>query len=256
MSQLKGLHYQIWRHKKQILDLDATQKKKKGAAYFELPEDLDQEWIEEHQKALIEEQRTKIEKKFEKDNEKRKADKEKPLGNSELKERLKVLKEMETMYKKENKTNKVEAGPRDTVEGLHKKIEALEKRIENHKAQMEDREGNKEVALGTSKIVSPSMISCLVHIHTDKKDRTTSIRASQLCSPRNSMCRLRSSFRKPCETSSAGLSRPSRTRTTGLSKLLGSCLCRNTWLSIIALRFTIYMRYTRKRFTSGCCVEA
>jgi len=151
-DKLKGLHYQIWRHKKQILDLDATQKKKKGAAYFELPEDLDQEWIEEHQKALIEEQRTKIEKKFEKDNEKRKADKEKPLGNSELKERLKVLKEMETMYKKENKTNKVEAGPRDTVEGLHKKIEALEKRIENHKAQMEDREGNKEVALGTSKI--------------------------------------------------------------------------------------------------------
>lgn len=168
MSQLKGLHYQIWRHKKQILDLDATQKKKKGAAYFELPEDLDQEWIEEHQKALIEEQRTKIEKKFEKDNEKRKADKEKPLGNSELKERLKVLKEMETMYKKENKTNKVEAGPRDTVEGLHKKIEALEKRIENHKAQMEDREGNKEVALGTSKIVRLSTLSCLVHIHANK----------------------------------------------------------------------------------------
>ena len=153
--QIKGLRYQKWRTKKIILDLEPTQKKKKGAAWFELDQDLDQEWIKEHQQFLIEEQRTKITKKFEKDNEKRKANKERPLPEKELKERLQVVKEMEARFKKENKTHKVEAeGKGASVDKFVKAIEKIDDRIKTLELQAEDRDGNKEVALGTSKIVS------------------------------------------------------------------------------------------------------
>lgn len=145
-----------------ILDLDSTMKKKKGAAWFELDDDLDTAWIQEHQQFLIEELRTKITKKFEKDNEKRKADKEKPLPEKELKERLQAVKELEAKFKKENKTNKVEAeGKGATVDKFLKAIEKLDERVKVLETQAEDRDGNKEVALGTSKIVSsfsPSIV--------------------------------------------------------------------------------------------------
>ena len=138
-----------------ILDLDATQKKKKGASYFERDEDLDDAWVLEHQQFLVEELRTKINKKFEKDNEKRKADKERPLPASELKERLQAVKELEAKFKKENKSKKIEAEGRGaSVEKCYKSIEKLDDRVKVLETQAEDRDGNKEVALGTSKIVS------------------------------------------------------------------------------------------------------
>ncbi|POR32066.1 DNA topoisomerase 1 [Tolypocladium paradoxum] len=152
-DRIKGLRYQKWRTKKMILDIEPTQKKKKGAAWFELDDDLDEEWIQEHQQFLIEEQRTKITKKFEKDNEKLKANKEKPQPEKELKERLHAVKELEQKFKKENKTGKVEAeGRGPTVEKFLKAIEKLDERVKILETQAEDRDGNKEVALGTSKI--------------------------------------------------------------------------------------------------------
>lgn len=138
-----------------ILDVEPTQKKKKGAAWFQLDDDLDEAWIQEHQQFLVEEQRTKITKKFEKDNEKLEANKEKVLPDKELKERLEVVKELEQRFKKENKTGRVEAeGRGPTVDKFVKAIEKLDERIKVLETQAEDRDGNKEVALGTSKIVS------------------------------------------------------------------------------------------------------
>nr|UWK20509.1 topoisomerase [Trichoderma taxi] len=152
-DRIKGLRYQKWRTKKMILDIEPTQKKKKGAAYFERDEDLDDEWIKEHQQFLIEEQRTKITKKFEKDNEKLKANKERVMPEKELKERLQAVKELEAKFKKENKTGKVEAeGRGPTLEKFLTAIEKIDERIRVLETQAEDRDGNKEVALSTSKI--------------------------------------------------------------------------------------------------------
>ncbi|KAH7162702.1 hypothetical protein B0J13DRAFT_669378 [Dactylonectria estremocensis] len=152
-DRVKGLRYQKWRVKKMILDIDPTQKKKKGAAWFELDEDLDEDWILEHQQFLVEEQRTKITKKFEKDNEKLKANKEKPMPDKELKERLLTVKELEAKFKKENKSKKVVAeGRGPTVEKFIGQIEKLDERVKTLELQAEDRDGNKEVALGTSKM--------------------------------------------------------------------------------------------------------
>lgn len=144
----------------QMLDLDPSLKKKKGASFFEIDEDLDQEWVKEHQAFLLEEQTQKIKKKFEKENEKRVADGEKEMKASELNERLEVVKEMEKKFNKENKTGKVEAeGRGPTVEKLENNITKLDQRIETMSLQAQDKEDNKEVALGTSKIVSSAIDS-------------------------------------------------------------------------------------------------
>jgi len=138
-----------------MIDIDPKIKKKKPASFFELHEDLDQEWIESHQKFLVDEQKTKIEKKFQKDNEKLVADGQKEMKAKELTERLEVATELEKKFKKENKTKKVEAeGKGPTVEKCEANLKKLDERINTMRLQAEDREGNKEVALGTSKIVS------------------------------------------------------------------------------------------------------
>jgi DNA topoisomerase-1 len=138
-----------------MLDLDSSLKKKKGARFFELDEDIDKDWIKEHQAFLIEEQRLKIKKKFEKDNEKLAAEGEKEMKASELETRLEVVRDMEKKFSKENKTGKVEAeGRGPTVEKLEAAVTKIQQRIDNMELQAQDKEDNKEVALGTSKIVS------------------------------------------------------------------------------------------------------
>lgn len=138
-----------------MLYLEPNLKKKKGAAFFELDEDIDQEWLKEHQAFLVEEQRQKIIKKFEKDNEKLAAEGEKEMKASELEDRLKAAKELEKKFNKENKSGKVEAeGKGPTVEKLEASIAKIDQRVETMSVQAQDKEDNKEVALGTSKIVS------------------------------------------------------------------------------------------------------
>ncbi|KAJ5573425.1 uncharacterized protein N7459_007852 [Penicillium hispanicum] len=152
-ERIKGLRYQKWRLKQQMLDLEPSLKKKKGASFFELDEDLTMDWIKEHQDFLMEEQTQKIKKKFEKDNEKRVADGEKEMKVSELNERLEAVKEMQKKFAKENKTGKVEAeGRGPTVEKIEANITKLDQRVETMSLQAQDKEDNKEVALGTSKI--------------------------------------------------------------------------------------------------------
>ncbi|KAH7408345.1 DNA topoisomerase 1 [Phaeosphaeria sp. MPI-PUGE-AT-0046c] len=152
-EKINGLRYQVWRTKMMIVDIDPKMKKKKGAEYFERPEDLTTEWVKQYQDSEVEELRQKITKKFEKDNEKLAADGQKEMKPKELTERLEKADELASKYKKENKTGKVEAeGKGPTVEKIEGNIEKLNQRIENMKIQMEDKEGNKEVALGTSKI--------------------------------------------------------------------------------------------------------
>ncbi|KAI9755937.1 MAG: hypothetical protein M4579_004068 [Chaenotheca gracillima] len=152
-DKIKGLKYQKWRVKQMMIDIDAKIKKKKGAEFFGLDEELDQDWIVEHQNALVEEQRQKIEKKFQKDNEKLLAEGDKEMKQKELKERMEVADELAAKFKKENKSKKVEAeGKGPTIEKMESNLEKLDERIATMLVQAEDRESNKDIALGTSKI--------------------------------------------------------------------------------------------------------
>lgn len=198
-----------------MIDVDPKIKKKKGAEYFERPEDLDMEWVKQHQDAEVEEMRQKITKKFEKDNEKLKVDGEKEMKPKELEERLEKAEELAAKYKKENKTGKVEAeGKGPTVEKLEGNIDKLNQRIENMKIQMEDKEGNKEVALGTSKIVRCHVFLLWSTLLT--KPRTTSTRVLLWSSPRSLTFPSRSFSPKRCARSSTG--RSSRSTRTGSSR--------------------------------------
>lgn len=191
-----------------MIDVDPKIKKKKGADYFERPEDLDNDWVKQHQEAEVEEMRQKITKKFEKDNEKLRIDGEKEMKPKELDERMEKANELAAKYKKENKSGKVEAeGKGPTVEKLEGNAEKIVQRMENMKIQMEDKEGNKEVALGTSKIVSfrvcRSMKCAVLTL-----PRTTSTPASLWSFPRSSMCPLKSSSPRRYVRSSTGRSSP------------------------------------------------
>lgn len=156
-DKINGMRYQQWRIKQMMLDLDPKLKKKKGADFFALPDDLSIEWVKEHQASLVEQEKVKIQKKFDKENEKLEAEGQKPMKDKELKERMEVASELEAKFKKENKSSKVEAeGKGPSVEKFETQIEKLDQRIATAKTQSEDRENNKEVALGTSKIVSSS----------------------------------------------------------------------------------------------------
>lgn len=196
-----------------MLDLDPKLKKKKGADYFAIDEDLDDEWVKQHQAFLAEEQRQKITKKFEKDNEKRVAEGEKEMKAKELEERLKAVKELENKYKKENKTKKVEAeGKGATVEKFENNVLKLDQRIENMTVQAEDKENNKEVALGTSKIVSTiwdvGIRLPIIQSLTESNNRTTLTHASLWFSRRNSTFLLKNSFPSHCVRSLTGPSNP------------------------------------------------
>lgn len=152
---VKGLKYQKWRLKQMILDIDPKQKKKKGSDWFALDEELDEDWIKEHQAFLVAQERLKIEKKFAKENEKLVSEGQKEMKAKELNERLHAATDLEKKFKKENKTKKVEAeGKGPSVEKFEANITKIDERIANMLLKREDREGNKEVALGTSKIVS------------------------------------------------------------------------------------------------------
>ena len=141
-----------------MLDVDPKLKKKKGAEFFALPEGLDQEWVGKHHEDLVEQERTKITKKFEKENEKLAADGEKEMKPKELEERLQVADDLKKKLAQELKKGKVEAeGKGPSVEKYEGQVEKLQTRIETMKLQGEDKENNKEVALGTSKIVSALM---------------------------------------------------------------------------------------------------
>lgn len=154
-DRIKALYYQEYRIKQMMLDLDPKLKKKKGEAYFALKEGIDDEWVKAHQDALVEEQREKIRKKFEKENEKLVAEGQKEMKPKELDERLKAADELADKFKDERKRKKIEAeGKSPSIEKFEQQLEKLDTRIATMKTQSEDREQNKDVALGTSKIVS------------------------------------------------------------------------------------------------------
>ncbi|KAJ5483928.1 DNA topoisomerase 1 [Penicillium diatomitis] len=140
-------------HANQMEKMSERLEKKRGAAFFQLDEDLSLDWVKDYQAYKVDELKQKITKKFEKDNEKLVADGEKELKASELNERLSAVKELEKKYSKENKTGKVEAeGRAPTIEKIEANIQKMEQRIDAMVLQAQDKEENKEVALGTSKI--------------------------------------------------------------------------------------------------------
>lgn len=154
-DRIDGVRYQQHRCRQMMLALEPKLKKQRGAAFFELPEGLTKEWVTEHHEALVAQEKQKITKKFEKENEKLVAEGSKEMKQGELHERLEAATELKKKLAAELKSGKVEPeGKSVSVDKLEEKIKKDDARVHNMSTQMEDKEGNKEVSLGTSKIVS------------------------------------------------------------------------------------------------------
>ncbi|GAB5590401.1 DNA topoisomerase 1 [Umbelopsis nana] len=150
-DKIRALKYQRKRARRQIIQLD---KKMKDSNLPEMAEesDLEDEWIEQHQKDLLVKEREKITSKFEKNNEKLVSDGQTALPEKELKEKLKAVDEMEKEMSREKKTGKIELKANATVDKLLAQITKLDERIKATKTQALDKEEGKETALGTSKL--------------------------------------------------------------------------------------------------------
>lgn len=126
-----------------MLSLDPGVREAMGDGYFERDDCLELDWIKEHQISLVEEKRQKIMKKFEADP-------------TRLQQELEIIKQMELDFQEENETGEVQyESKRVSMESTKKSIDRLQKQLEATRAQAENKESNKEVALGTSKMVSP-----------------------------------------------------------------------------------------------------
>lgn len=125
-----------------MLSLDPEIREAMGDSYLERDRCLDLDWIREHQIYLVEEKHQKITKKFEADPER-------------LQKELEMVRQMELEFQEENETGNVQYdSKRVSVESIKKSLDRLDRQLEATRSQAENKESNKEVALGTSKMVS------------------------------------------------------------------------------------------------------
>lgn len=145
------MKYQRQRLRRQIVQLDPKMKKSKMDEMQE-ESDLEDDWIEQHEKDLLVKEREKITTKFEKNNEKLVSEGQAALPEKELREKLKAVDEMEKELKREKQSGQIELKSNATVDKLLAQITKLDERIKATKNQALDKEEGKETALSTSKL--------------------------------------------------------------------------------------------------------
>lgn len=126
---------------------------KKQKQYADDESDLDDDWIEDHEKSLKNKEIEKAEKKFAKDNEKLVQEGSKPQPDSVLQEKIEAA---EAEYKRvadERGTGKAKLKRDRAPEKIEEAVQKLNEKIKTFKLQMDDREAGKEVALGTRYVV-------------------------------------------------------------------------------------------------------
>ncbi|GAA5987945.1 hypothetical protein JCM10908_007280 [Rhodotorula pacifica] len=149
LDKIRALKYQRMKLRKQLF-ANADKPKKYKEDYGDDESDLDDEWIQEHEKQLVVLEGEKIRKKFDKENTKREAEGEKPLPEKELKERLKATDELEKSIKRERKNGYEET--KLSEERIVQALQKIDERIQVAKLAATDKDEGKEISLGTSKI--------------------------------------------------------------------------------------------------------
>ncbi|GAA5964107.1 hypothetical protein JCM8115_005343 [Rhodotorula mucilaginosa] len=148
-DKIRSLKYQRMKLRKQLF-ANADKPRKYKEEYGDDESDLDDDWIQEHEKQLVVLEGEKIRKKFEKENAKREAEGEKPLPEKELKERLKAADELEKTIKRDRKNGYEET--KMSEERIVAALKKMDERIQVAKLAATDKDEGKEISLGTSKI--------------------------------------------------------------------------------------------------------
>jgi DNA topoisomerase-1 len=128
-------------------------KYKKQKQYADDESDLDDDWIEDHEKSLKNKEIEKAEKKFAKDNEKLVQEGNEPQPDSVLQEKIEAAEAEYKRVAKERGTGKAKLKRDRPPEKIEETVQKLDEKIKTFKLQMDDREAGKEVALGTRYVV-------------------------------------------------------------------------------------------------------
>lgn len=133
------MKYQRMKLRKTLFSI--ADKPKKYKQEFEEESDLEQDWIDEHEKNLVVLERDKIRKKFDKEQKKRADDGEKPLKDKELDERLKAADELAKQIKHDRKEKYATA--KGTEDKLVTQLKKLDERIMVQKTNATDKDEGK-----------------------------------------------------------------------------------------------------------------
>ncbi|GAA5962494.1 hypothetical protein JCM3765_004318 [Sporobolomyces pararoseus] len=147
-DKIRGMKYQRMKLRKTLFSVASKPKKYKEE--FEEESDLEQDWIDEHEKNLVSLEKEKIRKKFEKEQKKRSEDGEKLSKDKELDERLKAADELAKSIKQDRKEKYTTA--KGSEDKLVTALRKLDERILVQKTNATDKDEGKEISLGTSKI--------------------------------------------------------------------------------------------------------
>lgn len=126
--------------------LSVASKPKMYKKEFEEESDLEQDWIDEHEKNLVTLEREKIRKKFDKEQKKLAEENSKPMKDKELEERLKAADELAKSIKADRKAKYETA--KGNEEKLVGQLRKLDDRILVQKTNATDKdEGKGELTL-------------------------------------------------------------------------------------------------------------
>ncbi|GAA5932048.1 DNA topoisomerase 1 [Sporobolomyces koalae] len=148
VDKIRGLKYQRMKLRKTLLSV--ADKPKMYKKEFEEESDLEQDWIDEHEKNLVVLEREKIRKKFDKEQKKLAEENEKPMKDEELETRLKAADELAKSIKHDRKEKYTTA--KGNEDKLVTQLRKLDERILVQKTNATDKDEGKEISLGTSKI--------------------------------------------------------------------------------------------------------
>ncbi|EGG07499.1 uncharacterized protein MELLADRAFT_116253 [Melampsora larici-populina 98AG31] len=150
-EKIKAMKYQRRRLRYQLISNEGFEKKK-HKRFLEDESDIDEDWMEAHEKDLGLKEIEKVTKKFEKDNLALEKAEESPMDESELRLRLKEAEAHEAMIRKERISKKIESVKSKPIDQIILAIEKIDTRIEAAKTACKDKDEGKETSLGTSKM--------------------------------------------------------------------------------------------------------
>jgi DNA topoisomerase-1 len=147
------MKYQRMKLRKTLMSVAAKPKKYKE----EFPEesDLEQDWIDEHEKNLVVLEKEKIRKKFEKEQKKLSEEGGKPMKDKELDERLKAADELAKSIKQDRKEKYTNA--KGTEDKLVTQLQKLDDRIMVQKTNATDKDEGKGESISAVTRVSQNV---------------------------------------------------------------------------------------------------
>ncbi|KAH9809408.1 hypothetical protein DFH28DRAFT_989866 [Melampsora americana] len=150
-EKIKAMKYQRRRLRYQLFSTKEFDKKK-HKQFLEDESEIDEDWMEAHEKDLGLKEIERVTKKFERENATLEKEEKPLLEEGELKRRIQEAEGFESLMRTQRKSRKIEPVKSRPMDQILSAIEKIDVRIEAAKTACKDRDEGKETSLGTSKM--------------------------------------------------------------------------------------------------------